>query len=548
MSDLHYFHSAWITPRDQTLEADVCVYGGTAAGVVAAAKVARLGMKPCLLHPGKFLGGMTTGGLGWTDFGRKHTIGGMAREVYREIGALYGVEQEMRFEPSKAQQVIDRLADAADAAVHDCQFLNGVTLEEGRLTALHMLGGLTVRARMFIDATYEGDLLAAAGVDFTVGREANAVYDETLNGTQVYPKHQFRPARISPFMTPGDPASGLLPWIEPADAHYRLGRGDHRVQAYNFRVCMTDDPNLKIPWSKPEGYDPLEHELAVRWFAQAEKDERNDLLPDREHAEADHGGNCDLPRHAATPPQKFDVLPHHTPAGRRKTDTNNHGPVSSDFIGANHLWPTADYATRERIFQAHVRYQRGHYWTLAHDPRIPDTYRQAVGAWGLAADEFVATEHWPHQLYVREGRRMVGDYVVTEHDCRATRRAEDSVGLGSYTMDSHNCSRFVTETDAGPVVMNEGDVQVPPTDPYPISYRAIVPKRGQCPNLLVPVCLSASHIAFGSARMEPVFMTLGESAACAARLAIERDIAVQDVPYCALEPQLAQSELVLRSR
>ncbi|MEM6457924.1 MAG: FAD-dependent oxidoreductase [Planctomycetota bacterium] len=537
MSDLHYFRPDWIDPSDETLTADVCVYGGTAAGVVAAAKAARLGHHAVLLHPGKFLGGMTTGGLGVTDFGRQHTIGGMARAVYRDIGRLYGVDEEWFFEPSKAQVVIDRLAaEIGGGNVRLCQYLDGVSRDDSnRIEAVHLLGGLTVRARVFVDATYEGDLFGTAGADFTVGREDNAVYGETLNGTQVDIKHQFDPARISPFVVAGDPSSGLLPFVEPGDARRRAGRGDHRVQAYNFRVCMTDDPSLKIDWDRPDGYDPLDHELAVRWLAQAEKAPWNDTLkhPRQTVVGADHA------------PRKFDVLTHRTADGYGKTDTNNHGPVSSDFIGANYAWPTADYATRERCFQDHVRYQRGLYWTMANDPRVPDEYRRAVAAWGLPRDEFAATGHWPHQLYVREGRRLVADHVVTEHDCRATRVAEDSVGLGSYTMDSHNCSRFVCPTDAGPVVMNEGDVQVPPTEPYPISYRAVIPKRGQGPNLLVPVCFSASHIAFGSARMEPVFMVLAESVACAADLALRGGVAVQDVDYGKLRPMLEDAGQVL---
>ena len=533
--DLHYFHPSWIEPTDQTLEADLCIYGGTAAGVIAAVRASQLGLKPILLHPGKILGGMTTGGLGWTDFGRKETIGGLAREVYRRIGDLYGVDEEFQFAPGKAQAVIDQLIDDSRADVRLGQYLDGAEIEDGRIAAVHLLGGLTVRARMFIDATYEGDLLAAAGVTFTVGRESNAKYDESLNGTQVRDQHQFGPAKISPFVEPGNPASGLLPNIEPADARHRIGRGDHRLQAYNFRVCMTDDPDLKIDWQKPEGYDPLDHELLVRWYAQAEKDDYNDPLkpPWQEEKAYNPDGHVI--------PSKFDVFPHRTAGGYGKTDTNNHGPVSSDFIGANYAWPTADYATRERIFQRHVTYQQGLYWTLANDPRIPERYRDAYGAWGLPNDEFAATGHWPHQLYVREGRRMVSDHVITEHDCMGTVRAEHSVGLGSYTLDSHNCSRFIRFTDDGPVVMNEGDVQVPPTDPYPVDYRCIVPADGECANLLVPVCISASHIAFGSARMEPVFMTLAESAAAAASVAIEENLAVQDVPYKALRPHLEET-------
>jgi len=540
-TDLHYFHPAWIEPTDETLTADLCVYGGTAAGVVAAVKASQLGLTTVLLHPGKTLGGMTTGGLGWTDFGRKHTIGGMARQVYRDIGQLYGLEEEMQFEPSKAQHVIDELIQSSGADIRFCQYLDGVTTTDGRITTIHLLGGLTVNAEVFIDATYEGDLLAAAGVSFTVGREGVEQYGEQLAGTQVRDMHQFGPAIISPFIKPGDPSSGILPGVEPSDAHHRIGKADHRCQAYNFRVCMTDDPGLKIPWQKPEGYDPLDHELAVRWFSQEDKDTYNNgLKPEWVHEQ---------PYSKAGPPipSKFDALPNPTANGYVKTDTNNHGPVSSDFIGANYAWATADYMTRELLFQKHVTYQQGFYWTLANDPRVPEIIRTAYGNFGLPKDEFTGTNHWPHQLYVREGRRMVADHVITEHDCTGKVRSEHSVGLGSYTMDSHNCSRFITQTDHGPVVMNEGDVQVPPTDPYPIDYKCIVPKAGECRNLLVPVCISASHISFGSARMEPVFMALAESAACAARLAIKQNKSVQDVPYNDLRPMLEEAGQVLEN-
>jgi len=527
-SDLHYFRPDWIEPSDEVLDVDVCVYGGCAGGVMAAYAAAQRGHSVVLLHPGKFLGGLTTGGLGWTDTGNKAAIGGLSRQFYRRLGQRYGEAELWQFAPSDAEQVLSGFLAEADFKVRLCQYIEAVDMQGLRIAAIRMLGGLTVRARFYLDASYEGDLLARTGVRYTVGRESNDTYSETLNGVQIHRSHQFSHP-VDPYITPGDPASGLLPYVDDEDRTTMLGQGDHRVQAYNFRVCMSDDPALRIPWAQPEGYDPMEHELAVRWF-NADKDGYNELL-------SDHAGN------PTEVPCKFDILPHKTPGGYHKTDTNNHGPVSSDYIGANYDWPEASYEQREAIFQAHVRYQRGHYWTLANDSRIPERYREAFSRWGLASDEFTQTEHWPHQLYVREARRMLGDYVVTQHDCEHRRRCPDPVGLASYNMDSHNCSRFVSEGR----VLNEGDAQFSPPGPYPVSYHALVPAAGQCENLLVPVCCSTSHIAFGSVRMEPVFMILGESAAIAASLAIRQGTTAQGVPYGLLRAELEKAEQVLES-
>ena len=530
----HYFLKEWITPTDEHLNVDVCIYGGTAGGVVAAVKAARLGKSVVLLQPGKFLGGMTTGGLGWTDFGRKFVIGGMSRNFYERVGKLYGLKEEWQFEPSKASTVIQQLIDEANVPVRFCEYIDSIEKDGASIKSITMLSGLKVTAKVFVDASYEGDLMASAGVSFHVGRESNRVYGEELNGIQPRNQHQFSHP-IDPFVKIGDPSSGLLPHIENIDMYEKRGEGDDRVQAYNFRMCMTDDPALKIDWEEPDDFNEIEYELARRWF-NSEKDSYNEQV-------------C----HSATPawhihkdvPVKFDILPNKTPGGFHKTDTNNHGPVSSDYIGANWQWPHATYEQREAIFQAHVTYQKGLYWFIANDESIPEKYRTAYSRWGLPKDEFVETGHWPHQLYIRECRRMVSDYVITEHDCRATKVAEDSVGMGSYTMDSHNCTRFVHDGDDGPQVLNEGDVQVPPTDPYPVSYHAIVPKQAECDNLFVPTCFSASHIAYGSARMEPVFMVLGESTAIAACMAIDDGGAVQQVDYAKLRGKLIDAGQVL---
>ncbi|WP_269526321.1 FAD-dependent oxidoreductase [Coraliomargarita parva] len=526
----HYFKPEWIENDPRELWADVVIYGGTAAGVVAAKALAERGRSVLILNPAQVLGGMTTGGLGWTDFGKKGVIGGMSRRFYEDLGAHYGLEgPAWTFEPKAAQAVIDCYASNARITVLHRQFLKRVELDAGKIVAVEMLGGLLARGRYFMDCTYEGDLLGKAGVSYTVGREANRVYGETINGVQIRPKHQFSHP-VDPYVIPGDPKSGTLPWVYEGETAPE-GSGDHKIQAYNFRVCMTDDPELKVDWVQPEGFRELDHELARRWF-NTETDDYNAHLP--------NGKNDDLPEPESIL-RKFDVMEVRTKNGYLKTDTNNHGPVSTDFIGANYAWPEASYAQREVMFQEHYTYIMGHFWFMANDPSIPEVYRKGYARFGLPKDEFPLTGHWPHQLYVREARRMVGDYVLNEKDTQHHRQPEDPIAMGSYAMDSHNCQRFVRNG----CVTNEGDVQLKPAAPYGVSYRSIVPARGQCPNLFVPVCLSASHIAYGSVRMEPVFMAIGESAAVAADLALETDSDVQDLDYSALKARLESVGQVL---
>jgi len=526
----HYFRPEWIESTKETLAADVVIYGGTAAGVVAAKALAERGRRVLLLNPAQVLGGMTTGGLGWTDFGKKGVIGGLSRQFYRDLGRHYGRgEAAWTFEPKAARAVIEAYTRHPNIELRQLQFLERVEVADGRITALRMLGGLSAEAALFMDCSYEGDLMAKAGVRYTVGREANRLYGESINGVQVRPKHQFSHP-VDPYVVPGDPRSGTLPWINEGPPAPE-GSGDHRIQAYNFRVCMTDDPELKVDWVRPEGFRELDHELARRWF-NGEPDVYNAHLPNPKN---DH-----LPEPDSIL-RKFDVMEARTPGGYLKTDTNNHGPVSTDFIGANYAWPEASYAQREAIFQAHYTYTMGHFWFMANSPSIPGVFRKGYARFGLPRDEFPETGHWPHQLYVREARRMVGDYVLTEHDTQHRRQPEDPVAMGSYAMDSHNCQRFVRDGR----VYNEGDVQLKPAAPYAVSYRSIVPAAGECANLFVPVCLSASHIAYGSVRMEPVFMALGESAAIAADLALASASAVQDIRYPELRRHLEAAGQVL---
>lgn len=513
-------------------EADIVVYGANAGGVAAAVQGARMGKKVVLVEPGKHVGGLTSGGLGATDIGNKGAIGGISREFYRRLGAYYaddsawkfqkrtdyrnyqrqsGEAEMWTFEPHVAEKVLRAMLEEAHVALimqGRLELDRGVSRDDRQITSILLENGVVLKAKMFIDASYEGDLLAKAGVSYTVGREANAKYGETLNGVQTKnaTKHQFKVA-VDPYREPGNPASGLLPGIHPGGPGEE-GAADKRVQAYNFRLCLTDHPENRIPFPKPPGYDPLRYELLLRYIQAG----------------------------------VWDAFCSNLPMPNRKTDLNNCGAFSTDHIGMNYDYPEGDYSTREKIVLDHQNYQMGLFWFLANDPRVPAEIRQEIGTWGLCRDEFVETGGWPHQIYVREARRMVSDCVMTEHHCQGRDAVDDPVGLAAYTMDSHNTQRYVKEGKA----INEGDVQVGGFPPYPIAYRSIVPARNECGNLLVPVCLSATHIAYGSIRMEPVFMVLGQSAATAAALAIDADVTVQQVEYSSLRARLLEDKQVLK--
>lgn len=512
---------------------DVVVYGGTSGGITAAVQTARMGKSVILIEPGRYLGGLTTGGLGATDIGNKQAIGGIAREFYRQVRRHYAQAKSWQhetlpeyqarkktavdddtmwmFEPHVATAIYRDMIAAAKVPVVLSQRLDlaaGVIKQGTRLTALKMESGEVYRGRMFIDATYEGDVMAKAGVSYTVGREANAEFNETLNGMQVghAVKHQFT-HNVDPYVRPGDKTSGLLPGVH-GDPLPPDGTADHRVQAYCFRLCTTDVPENRVPWPKPADYDPLRYELVLR------------------NCEA---GDLRIPWNPVWMPN-------------RKTDTNNNFAISTDNLGMNYAYPDGDYATREKIIAEHESYQKGLLWTLANSPRVPEKVRTEFQRLGLAKDEFTETGNWPNQLYVREARRMRGEYVMTEHNCRGDATPDDAVGMGAYGMDSHNTQRYV---DANGFARNEGDVQVGGFSPYPISYRSIVPKAAQCTNLFVPVCLSATHIAYGSIRMEPVFMVLGQSSATAAVLALDTGVDVQRVDYAALRKRLLADHQIL---
>jgi hypothetical protein len=489
----------------ETIEADVVVYGGTAAGVSAACTSVRLGKKTVVAEFGRHIGGLTSGGLGQTDIGNKAAIGGFSRDFYKRLGGHYGKPEAWTFEPSVAERELRALLAESKVPVRFGQRLSSVKKDGARIAEIAMEDGTVYRGKMFIDATYEGDLMAKAGVKYMIGREANERFNETLNGVRAKtPSHQFV-VPVDPYITPSDPKSGLLPFISPEPLG-TPGAGDACVQAYNFRLCLTKKPENRKPIEPPPDYDAKKYELLGRYFDALKAAGKEATL------------------------RMFLSISMVTP---EKTDINNNGAFSTDYIGMNYRYPEADYATREKIWKEHENYIRGLLTFFATDLRVPEAMRREMNEWGLCKDEFQDTGGWPNAMYVREARRMLSDYVMTERVCRQLEKFDDVVGLGAYNMDSHNCRRIVRDGH----VENEGDVQVG-VKPYPISYRSIVPRQAECENLVVPVCHSATHIAYGSIRMEPVFMILGQSSATAACIAIDDGLPVQKIAYPKLREQL----------
>jgi hypothetical protein len=527
--------------KENSYSADVIIYGGTSAAITAAVEVIKSGKTVIVVSPDKHLGGLTAGGLGYTDTGNKSVIGGLSREFYHRVYNHYNdssawiwqkhseygnkgqgtvaMDGENRtmwiFEPHVAENVFEDFVRENNITVYRDEWLNrenGVVKSDGKIVSFTTLSGKIFSGNIFIDATYEGDLMASAGVSYHVGRESTAQYNEQWNGVQtgvLHHQHWFDKP-ISPYKIPGDPSSGVLPLIS-TDHPGEYGAADNKIQAYCFRMCMTNHDENRVPFPKPENYDSTQYELLVRVFDTGRKDWF----------------------------QKFDDIPN------KKTDTNNHGPFSSDNIGMNYDYPEASYERRREIIKQHQDYQMGLLWFVANDPRVPEDIRTRMATWGLAKDEFTDNGNWPHQIYVREARRMIGEYVTTENDVLLKREVPKPVGMGSYAMDSHNVQRYITPEG---YVQNEGDIGVHPPAPYSISYGTIVPKKEECTNLLVPVCVSSSHIAFGSIRMEPVFMILGQSAAVAANIAIDKKIPVQEVPYDELKTVLYDKKQILTNQ
>ena len=519
--------------------ADVIIYGGTSSAVAAAVQVIRMGRSVIIVSPDKHLGGMSSSGLGFTDTGNKEVIGGIAREFYQLIYQHYqnpaswkwqkqseygntgqgnpAIDGEKRtqwiFEPHVAEEAFETMIKSNNITVFRGELLDresGVVLKNKKIISIKTLNGKLFKGKVFVDATYEGDLMASAGVKYTVGREADSVYNETWNGVQkgVFHHGHYFKDNVDPYKIPGDPSSGLLPRIS-ADNPGENGSGDNKIQAYCYRLCLTRVPENKIPITRPEGYDSTQYELLARLSSTRWDEFFN----------------------------KYDPVPN------LKTDVNNHGPFSFDNIGMNWDYPDASYDRRKEIIQEHILYQKGLLYFMATDKRIPAEVRKAMNQWGFAKDEFADNGGWPYNIYVRESRRMLGEYVMTENDVLGKREVPQSIGMGSYTMDSHNVQRYVTPEG---FVQNEGDIGVDANLPYQIALGSIIPKREDCLNLLVPVCLSASHIAFGSLRMEPVFMILGQSAGTVASISIDKGKTLYELSYDEIRNELEAEGQILK--
>jgi ribulose 1,5-bisphosphate synthetase/thiazole synthase len=522
----------------KTYKADVVIYGGTSAAIASAIQLKRMGKSVLVVCPEKHIGGLSSSGLGFTDLGNKRVIGGISKEFYEEVYAHYqnnkawnwqtktdygniaqgttAIDDDLKtmwtFEPHVAENIFENFVKDNQIEIFRDKWLdreNGVKMEKGKIVSLTMLDGATYKAKIFIDATYEGDLMAAAGVKYHVGREANSVYKEQWNGVQkeeFHHSHNFGDRKISPYVIPGDPTSGVLPRISTEDPGEQ-GSGDHRVQAYNYRLCTTNADGNVVPFEKPENYDPAQYELLRRVF---------------ESGRYSMFGGGKIPN--------------------MKRDVNNVGPFSSDNIGRNYEYPEASYEKRKEILEEHIAYHKGLLYFWGHDESVPERFRISIKKWGLAKDEFADNGYWPYQIYVREARRMIGEFVMTENEILGKNKVTQSIGMGSYTMDSHNAQRYITKEG---YVQNEGDLGIDAEEPYQIHLGTILPKEQECKNLLVPAAVSSSHIAFGSIRMEPVFMILGQSAGTLAGLALEDKKNIHDISYDALRKALQKDGQVL---
>lgn len=499
--------------------ADVVVYAATSAGVCAAVAAARTGAGVVLLEPGRHVGGMTSGGLGYTDVGDVRVLGGLAAEFRAAIADHYGVPvgHYAGPEPHVAEAILTRWLEEAGVAVVLDARLESVSVSDTVIGSVTTRGGVFSGA-VFVDASYEGDLMAAAGVPYSVGRESRSLHGERFAGRrEVVPGRHSMPDWISPFLDDGS----LLPQV--SDRPFaEVGEGDGGVMSYGYRVCLTTAPD-RIPFAQRAGYDAAQWELGRRLFRRW----------------ADAGVDVSAGHLLGLEPN--------LPNG--KCDGNSLGPFSLSVLDAS-AWsyPDAGPDERERIRLHHLHHAQDFLWFLASDPSVPGPVREEMAGWGLPADEFADTGHLPHQLYVREARRMHGEVHLTEHDLVGASAWPDVVALGSYHLDVREVQRgwrqVYEHPDPVPQVVNEGylSVRVPA---YPIPYRALTPRRADCTNLLVPVCVSASHVAFSSIRMEPQYMMLGHAAGLAAADASRREVDVQSVDVPALQEDLVAAGQVL---
>ncbi|MCA9735749.1 MAG: FAD-dependent oxidoreductase [Deferribacteres bacterium] len=489
-------------PQQSIYSVDICVYGGTASGVIAAYAAKKMGKSVLLVEPGKHLGGMVSGGLGRMDIPAKWAVSGLARDFFRRVGQHYGVFEKWVFEPHVAEKVFrNYVTEARIQVLYDFRIFKA-NMDETRLEHIELenttepfdVAHKIVNAEVFIDCSYEGDLMAKAGITYTFGRESNEKYTETFNGVQFSERNQF-PKGVDPYIVAGDSSSGLL-WGIDNDVLQENGSEDTHLQAYGYRICLTDDPNNLLPVSRPENYDSNRYELLVRYWQKR-------------------------PIHRLDEGFSWGILPN------RKTDINSRGPFSLNVIGQNKNYTEVDYFERAELEKLHKAYTQGLLYFYGHDVRVPEKIREEMKKWGYPKDEYVEDQHWSPQLYIRESRRMLGEYVATESNCRDEARVPDGIALAAYTIDSHHCRRIVVDG----MIKNEGEVHFEEVKPWPISYRTITPRHEEAQNVLVPVCLSASHVAFGSIRIEPVFMALGQAAGIAAAIAIDDTLAVQTIDY-----------------
>jgi len=497
-----------------SLQFDVVVYGATAGGAVAAIAAAKGGAKVVLVEPGQHVGGMISGGLGRTDMDRQeHVIGGFSREFFERAGRAYGQPIAWTFEPKIAEKILrDWLAEAGVEVFYGHR-LDGVVKEKTRLAALKTKQA-EFAASVFIDSSYEGDLLKAAGVSYTYGRESRSLYGELLAGRQEFRPgpHQFR-VPLSPY----DDDGKLLPYLVREEDLAEVGQGDRKLQAYCFRLCLTTDPSNRIPIPRPADYDAKRYTL-VRNYVKALGDSvrLGDFL-----------GSSPIPN------QKSDV---------------NASVLSTNLVGGNLDYPDASYERRQEIWREHLNWAHGLLYFLANDPSVPERLRADVSSWGLPKDEFIDTGHWPHQLYVREARRMLGEYVLTQHDLQTRRSKYDSIGMGGYNIDIREVQWVALKVfrfpEVGEEVVMEGYVSMP-VEPYEIPYRSLLPQQQECENLLVTSAISASHVAYASFRMEPQYMIVGHAAGAAAAIAVRTGRIVHQVDIRVLQERLKEQRQIL---
>jgi hypothetical protein len=525
----------------ETITADIVIYGGTSAGVSAAVQAKRMGRSVVLVSPYQRLGGMTSNGLGSVDSSRQELVGGIAREFYHRVWRHYqspdswkwerfedfgnrgqgtsGVDGDQRtmwvFEPNVAEDIFNSFIQENGIQVFRNEWLNreeGLEMDQNEIISFTSLSGTRFVGKIFIDCTYEGDLMAAVGIPYKIGREGNKMYGETFNGVQtsMAKRNQFI-NRIDPYVVRGDPTSGLLAGVSDWSPH-KDGSSDNKVPAYKFHLCLTKVEENREPFTKPDLYDPRQYELLLRTL--------------------NRGSRHILGR--------FDPIPN------AKTNTDQNGAFSTDFLGANYLYPDGTYQERSAIIDSHINYLRGYFYFLINDLRVPAEIREEVSSWGLARDEFMKNGFWPEQIHVYEARRMIGESILTEHHVMGRREVNEPIALVSAPISSNHFQRYnASDDDGNQFVQNEGDIWVEIQQPYAIPFKSILPQGTICNNLLVPVCLSASHVAYSSIRSESVFMILGQAAATSAVLAVEAEFSLHNLPYQMLRNQLIDDGQIL---